>query len=760
MPDRTPMTITAKNGRSFQKIIFHIGAYGFNAALAYVDHGDLEVFEEGATLVVTNIHSDTITLHSNNDDLFQVSSVEVIYHDSSNSYLTTVTVNTEPVAAHCDQRTASYTYRNHTYTHNFENSAVLIHNFHYDYVWELREETTVEFTDFRGKTITRTVAQPVITGVSRTCEGCGLHENASGFEQQSVQTVSPTYTTNGAIKFPAQAWFEDGTTHTESYNYELPHYTLVHYPAVTPTCEAYGFEDVWYDQETHRCYSNAEGTNYVTTADNHLQTAVFISGKMMYLDRIDNKQQLSDQLCFYMTASADGSLQLVRLTPEQIDAMSSVTDMPADFTPVGLNDIASLTDVPDLGTLIISNNENPAQTLPINPLGHLCNPETEVTFNWDLKETIWYVWSNELQTQLEVSGFRPCAAASFICDRCGTTISQNVDRIETINGTAPTFDSDGWEEFTVYVDLNGYTHQATHTSVIPKFERIYTKVEAKEATFTEAGNIEYYSCNDGNFYVKNGETYTKVARDAVVIPPQGFEKINTNTYDNEYTGNLAIVNGWGGGSDGIYIENEVGTETGNTEYYTGSDGKYYVKNNDIYTEIAEGAWIIPALSCTVTWKNYDGTVLETDENVEYGAVPAYDGDTPAKAATAQYSYTFSGWSPAVAAVTGDVTYTAQFSETVNTYSVSITGEHCTIILKDSSGRVIANGSEVPYGTTVTYEAVAEQGYYIGTGGTKYMTETMTVDGNIHKTLAIGIVYYHVSAITLDAVCDTRCWYAD
>lgn len=437
IPDRTPMTITAKNGRSFQKIIFHIGAYGFNAALAYVDHGDLEVSEEGATLVVTNIHSDTITLHSNNDDLFQVSSVEVIYHDSSNSYLTTVTVNTEPVAAHCDQRTASYTYRNHTYTHNFENSAVLIHNFHYDYVWELREETTVEFTDLRGKTITRTVAQPVITGVSRTCENCGLHENASGFEQQSVQTVSPTYTENGAIKFPAHAWFEDGTTHTESYNYELPHYTLVHYPTVTPTCDEYGFADVWYDQETHRCYSNAEGTNYVTTADNHLQTAVFISGKMMYLDRIDNKQQLSDQLCFYMTASADGSLQLVRLTPEQIDAMSSVTDMPADFTPVGLNDIASLTDVPDLGTLIISNNENPAQTLPIDPLGHLCNPETEVTFNWDLKETIWYVWSDELQTQLEVSGFRPCATASFICDRCGTTISKNVDGIETVNGTAP-----------------------------------------------------------------------------------------------------------------------------------------------------------------------------------------------------------------------------------------------------------------------------------------------------------------------------------
>ncbi|MBR0385692.1 MAG: hypothetical protein IJI05_04005 [Erysipelotrichaceae bacterium] len=66
---------------------------------------------------------------------------------------------------------------------------------------------------------------------------------------------------------------------------------------------------------------------------------------------------------------------------------------------------------------------------------------------------------------------------------------------------------------------------------------------------------------------------------------------------------------------------------------------------------------------TVTWVNYNGQVLEQDENVAYGTMPSYDGATPARAADRSYTYRFLRWSPVVSEVTGDVTYTAEFTAT-------------------------------------------------------------------------------------------------
>ena len=92
-------------------------------------------------------------------------------------------------------------------------------------------------------------------------------------------------------------------------------------------------------------------------------------------------------------------------------------------------------------------------------------------------------------------------------------------------------------------------------------------------------------------------------------------------------------------------------------------------------------------SYTITWKNDDDSVIDTT-TVEYGEVPTHADAT--KAATAQYTYTFTGWTPAVVAVTGDATYTAVYNSTVNRYTVTFVDEDGTTVLKEAT--------EYPYGT--------------------------------------------------------------
>ena len=55
-------------------------------------------------------------------------------------------------------------------------------------------------------------------------------------------------------------------------------------------------------------------------------------------------------------------------------------------------------------------------------------------------------------------------------------------------------------------------------------------------------------------------------------------------------------------------------------------------------------------------------------------MPAYRGGTPSKQATAQYSYTFAGWSPAIVSVIGDAVYTATYTQTINRYVVTFSDE--------------------------------------------------------------------------------------
>lgn len=76
---------------------------------------------------------------------------------------------------------------------------------------------------------------------------------------------------------------------------------------------------------------------------------------------------------------------------------------------------------------------------------------------------------------------------------------------------------------------------------------------------------------------------------------------------------------------------------------------------------------------TVTWKNYDGTVLETDTDVIEGTAPSYDGITPSRIADETYTYEFIGWTPDLtmdSIVNGNITYVAKYKKTYIEYTIT------------------------------------------------------------------------------------------
>ena len=104
--------------------------------------------------------------------------------------------------------------------------------------------------------------------------------------------------------------------------------------------------------------------------------------------------------------------------------------------------------------------------------------------------------------------------------------------------------------------------------------------------------------------------------------------------------------------------------------------------------------------------NEEGTVLQSLE-VAYGDTPEYAGETPTKAPTAKYTYTFAGWDPAIVAVTGDATYTAVFDSTVNKYTIKFVNEDGTILQSSD----VAYGDTPEYaGATPTKSATAQYTY--------------------------------------------------
>ena len=161
----------------------------------------------------------------------------------------------------------------------------------------------------------------------------------------------------------------------------------------------------------------------------------------------------------------------------------------------------------------------------------------------------------------------------------------------------------------------------------------------------------------------------------------------------------------------IYLEFKVADDAAPGTYSI--TVTYDYENYDIYNydgepiefAIQNGAVTVAAAQPemhTVTFKDWDGTVLKTQE-VQHG------GDAEAPADPTRVGYTFTGWDKAFTNITADLVVTAQYE--INTY---------TVTFKDWNGTVLKT-QEVQYGGDAEAPADPTRVGYTFTGWDKAFT---------------------------------------
>ena len=191
-------------------------------------------------------------------------------------------------------------------------------------------------------------------------------------------------------------------------------------------------------------------------------------------------------------------------------------------------------------------------------------------------------------------------------------------------------------------------------------------------------NNSYYTRTLGTPQGK--QAYTITAGDNVTLSLSGTATTYNVSGIIAYKDNSGLKYGntfYAGNGDNVTLTLSHDTPTGYTfTGYTASAGTI----DGTALTMPESDVVINAVDAvntyTVTWVDGDGN--STTDTVAYGTVPTAP-QNPTKTGNAQYSYTFSGWDKDITAVTGDVTYTAQFTASVNKYTAGQPHEKITEI---------------------------------------------------------------------------------
>ena len=178
-----------------------------------------------------------------------------------------------------------------------------------------------------------------------------------------------------------------------------------------------------------------------------------------------------------------------------------------------------------------------------------------------------------------------------------------------------------------------------------------------------------------------------------------------------------------------------GWKIGETDYNAGAT---VTINEDT---VIQARWT--HVPCSVIWKDYDGTVLETDAEVPYGTLPIYNGATPTRAndTAGEIIYVFAGWNPEVSETLDDTVYTAVYNELPYIHYVDAQGNPLTLDVAYSivtaDTKAMTNGWWVVSGTATNanrIETGSDVNLILLDGATLTSSSGIHVSKNKHFTI--------------------------
>lgn len=383
-------------------------------------------------------------------------------------------------------------------------------------------------------------------------------------------------------------------------------------------------------------------------------------------DKLDTMRGLDENGNNTATAQISGKISVPTITSAQLESMKTrYPDITVEYETIYHSVTYKDWDGTVLYTEILVEGSNATDPVTSGKIDAPIRPNTDdVRYVY----TGWGTLPTNITSSVELTAkYAESYALRFYNDTTIiTTVFVSAGGNGVYQGTEPTRESTAQYDYayTGWALTNGGEADANALNNITAPRNVYAAYSATIRKYT----VKFYNGNALMYEQQNVEYGTNATYGSETVPTKAMDAQFIYTFD-----------GWSRSNNNVTDDTALLNIQGDTNVYA-----TFTTVTRVYT---------------VRFYNGD-TFLQAVENVPYGDTVEYTGESPTKAADAQYIYTFSGWSKTNGGVAnnndmvvvGETNLFAAYTTTIQTYTVTFM----------NGNDILQTVTNVPYGGTAKF----------------------------------------------------------